>query len=201
MSLAMYAAPFDDDDREENTIAKKRTSNNRTQKRVPKENQYSEKVNSVLQSIHSYNEETDQLSDFKPLSPPVSAGVEQTKMRENMSNMVKQQENEEEKQQANNVFRTKEGFYQRHVPNYKSPYNLPYYQNAQDQQYETMTTSQDISGNDILVDKLNYLIKMMEEQQDERTNNVIEEVVLYCFLGIFIIFIVDSFVRVGKYVR
>ena len=197
----MYAAPFDDDDREENTIAKKRTSNNRTQKRVPKENQYSEKVNSVLQSIHSYNEETDQLSDFKPLSPPVSAGVEQTKMRENMSNMVKQQENEEEKQQANNVFRTKEGFYQRHVPNYKSPYNLPYYQNAQDQQYETMTTSQDISGNDILVDKLNYLIKMMEEQQDERTNNVIEEVVLYCFLGIFIIFIVDSFVRVGKYVR
>jgi hypothetical protein len=199
MSLAMYAAPFDDDNnnasnKEENTIAKKRTSNNRTQKRIPKENQYSEKVNSVLQSIHSYNEEVEQLSDFKPLSPPVSAGVEQTRMRENMENMTHDP--------SHNLFRTKEGFYQRHIPNYKSPYNLPYYQNAQEQQYEeTMTTSQDISGNDILVDKLNYLIKMLEEQQDERTNNVIEEVVLYCFLGIFIIFIVDSFVRVGKYVR
>jgi hypothetical protein len=45
------------------------------------------------------------------------------------------------------------------------------------------------------------MINLLEEQQDERTGNVTEEIVLYCFLGIFIIFIVDSFVRVGKYVR
>jgi hypothetical protein len=49
--------------------------------------------------------------------------------------------------------------------------------------------------------KLNYMINLLEQQQDERTNNVTEEVVLYSFLGIFIIFIVDSFARVGKYVR
>ncbi len=57
------------------------------------------------------------------------------------------------------------------------------------------------SGNDVLMQKLNYMIHLLEEQQDERTNNVTEEVVLYSFLGIFIIFIVDSFARVGKYVR
>jgi hypothetical protein len=45
------------------------------------------------------------------------------------------------------------------------------------------------------------MINLLEEQQDERTNNVTEEVVLYSFLGIFIIFIVDSFSKVGKYVR
>ena len=45
------------------------------------------------------------------------------------------------------------------------------------------------------------MINLLEERQDERTNNVTEEVVLYSFLGIFIIFIVDSFARVGKYVR
>jgi hypothetical protein len=45
------------------------------------------------------------------------------------------------------------------------------------------------------------MINLLEQQQDERTNNVTEEVVLYSFLGIFIIFIVDSFARVGKYVR
>jgi hypothetical protein len=45
------------------------------------------------------------------------------------------------------------------------------------------------------------MINLLEEKQDERTNNVTEEVVLYSFLGIFIIFIVDSFSRVGKYVR
>lgn len=54
---------------------------------------------------------------------------------------------------------------------------------------------------ELLVMKLNYVISLLEEQQDEKTNNVPEEVILYCFLGIFVIFIVDSFVRVGKYVR
>jgi hypothetical protein len=45
------------------------------------------------------------------------------------------------------------------------------------------------------------MISLLEDQQDERTNTVTEEVVLYSFLGIFIIFVIDSFVRVGKYTR
>jgi hypothetical protein len=45
------------------------------------------------------------------------------------------------------------------------------------------------------------MISLLEDQQDEKTNNVTEEVVLYSFLGIFIIFVVDSFARAGKYVR
>jgi hypothetical protein len=48
---------------------------------------------------------------------------------------------------------------------------------------------------------LNYMIHLLEESHDERTGHVTEEVILYCFLGIFIIFIVDSFVKVGKYSR
>ena len=56
-------------------------------------------------------------------------------------------------------------------------------------------------GQDVLVQKLNYMINLLEEKQDERTNNVTEEVVLYSFLGIFIIFVVDSFARAGKYTR
>ena len=41
----------------------------------------------------------------------------------------------------------------------------------------------------------------LEEQKAEKTNNVIEEVILYTFLGIFIIFVIDSFARASKYVR
>lgn len=63
------------------------------------------------------------------------------------------------------------------------------------------TTSYSSDNYDILIQKLNYMIHLLEEKQDERTNNVTEEVVLYSFLGIFIIFIVDSFSRVGKYTR
>lgn len=55
--------------------------------------------------------------------------------------------------------------------------------------------------NQLLVDKLNYMINLLEEQQDERTNNVTEEVILYSFLGVFIIFVVDGFARVTRYTR
>ena len=58
-----------------------------------------------------------------------------------------------------------------------------------------------MGGNSELLEKLNYMIHLLEEQQDEKIGNISEEIILYAFLGIFVIFIVDSFVRVGKYVR
>ena len=54
---------------------------------------------------------------------------------------------------------------------------------------------------DQLLEKLNYMIHLLEEQQDQKTGHVMEEIILYSFLGIFLIFIVDSFARAGKYVR
>mgnify|MGYP006924369115 CR=1 len=52
-----------------------------------------------------------------------------------------------------------------------------------------------------LLTKLNYMIHMLEEQQEHKTNSVVEELILYCFLGVFIIFMIDSFAKVGKYTR
>ena len=45
------------------------------------------------------------------------------------------------------------------------------------------------------------LYDLMEENKDEPNKNVTEELVLYMFLGVFVIFIVDSFARVSKYKR
>ena len=45
------------------------------------------------------------------------------------------------------------------------------------------------------------MINLLEEQKDEKTGHVTEEIILYSFLGVFIIFIIDSFARAGKYVR
>jgi hypothetical protein len=56
-------------------------------------------------------------------------------------------------------------------------------------------------GDDKFMEKINYMIHLLEEQQYERTNNITEEFILYTFLGVFMIFIVDSFARAGKYVR
>ena len=51
------------------------------------------------------------------------------------------------------------------------------------------------------LDKLNYMIYLLEEQRDEKTGQVTEELILYVFLGIFTLFVLDTFVKNGKYSR
>ena len=81
---------------------------------------------------------------------------------------------------------TKDDYYKQYVP---------YYSQLQGSPAEVHTNK------DALMTKLNYMIHLLEEQQDEKTDNVTEELVLYLFLGVFVIFVVDSFARVGKYKR
>jgi hypothetical protein len=52
-----------------------------------------------------------------------------------------------------------------------------------------------------LIEKLNYMIHLLEQQQNEPTQHIMEEFILYTFLGIFVIYVVDSFSRAGKYIR
>jgi len=93
--------------------------------------------------------------------------------------------------------KTVDEYYTKILPGYDSNR-----QNINKQYYTNTTHSAKPSvDQDILLQKLNYMIHLLEEKQDEKTNNVMEEVILYSFLGIFIIFVVDSFSRVGKYVR
>uniref|UniRef100_A0A6C0KTR0 Uncharacterized protein n=1 Tax=viral metagenome TaxID=1070528 RepID=A0A6C0KTR0_9ZZZZ len=239
MSLAMYAAPFDNDinivNKDDTLIGRKR-ANNKTQKRMPmsssspKENNYSEKVNSVLQTIHNLPPEEDEaLADFNPPPPPQSSGVEQTKMRENeqgnggIMGMFAGKPSQNTKPQFLNDYEsgnqhysgelgsgTASQDYQRFMPNYGEMYNkntansMPYSGSSiMTGGYAPSMMYGSGSGdkNDLLIEKMNYVIKLLEDQQDEKTGNVTEEVILYSFLGIFIIFIVDSFARVGKYTR
>jgi hypothetical protein len=67
--------------------------------------------------------------------------------------------------------------------------------------YYNQVGSQAPNNRDQILEKLNMMIHLLEEQKDEKTGHVIEEVILYSFLGVFIIFIVDSFARAGKYTR
>jgi hypothetical protein len=217
-SLAIYAAPFDNssnDTNEESIVDKKKNAHNRTQKRLPKESYNSEKVNSVLQTLHN-NQETEQdnmMGDyFNPPPKPQSSGVQKTISTENMQTISNTNGSQPSPNYDNsnnldlNNFndnygdnKTAEKYYKKMIPNYNSftqetnTNNRQYYQSGPPQEPTT--------SNDILMQKLNYMIHLLEEQQDEKTNNVTEEVVLYSFLGIFIIFVCDSFARAGKYVR
>lgn len=62
-------------------------------------------------------------------------------------------------------------------------------------------SSSNDESNQTLFQKLNYMTHILEDIQMEKTSNVTEELILYSFLGVFVIFIVDSFTRAGKYYR
>jgi hypothetical protein len=72
--------------------------------------------------------------------------------------------------------------------------HVPYFTQA--------NNASELSGpQDSLMEKVNYVINMLEDQQDIKNNKTSEELVLYLFLGVFVIFVVDSFARAGKYTR
>ena len=155
--------------------------------------------------------------DFKPLNPfdfpakPLSVGSERTKKQEGMTtmedNLVPKPTDDEDLnlQELQSAFMNDaqvREYYRKLMPSSnsnskKNENNKQYY--ASDTNTRPSSASND--SNQVLVEKLNYMINLLEEQQDQKTNSVTEEVVLYSFLGVFIIFVVDSFARVGKYVR
>jgi hypothetical protein len=159
--------------------------------------------------------------NFNPINPfefpakPVSMGGERTK-HEGMTTMedgfVPQPTDDDDLklQELQNTFMNDaqvREYYRKLVPNYNHSYNSvkksennKNYSSSESSGFHT-TSSQNDSSNQVLIEKLNYMINLLEEQQDQKTGSVTEEVVLYSFLGVFIIFIVDSFTKVGKYVR
>jgi hypothetical protein len=220
MSLAIYAAPFDDNNAGTNIVEQKKQIHSKTQKRYPKSDDLdADKVNSVLSNIHnSMPEDQDRqiLGDFNPPPPPESAGVNRTESMQSMKGgfvgKVPEPNNESQNEFDLHNYMTNYGdeksnddYYNKMLPGYKnSPYKNSPSKNSPYKNYNSKYNEQHMSygaNEDVLMQKLNYMINLLEEQQDTKTNSVTEEVVLYSFLGIFIIFVVDSFARAGKYVR
>ena len=230
----MYAAPFDNDNATNNdnttytNIEKKRQQHNRTQKRNPP----SEKVNSMLEKIHSnlYNEDNNLLGNypstqennpilFNPPPKPESMSGYKISSKDSSNKDAKKEQMttlgnqphpnyEKDNLELNNIqtnygdSRTANEYYKKMIPNYKENTVVGHgHGNGNGHGYGSTTNTYDNVANDVLLQKLNYMIHLLEEQQDEKTHNVTEEVILYSFLGIFIIFVCDSFARVGKYVR
>ena len=228
MSLAITAASFDNDnDGNYNSITKKKqtTSHNKTQRKQYNDGFNTNKVNSVLASIHNkpldddddddnYNKRPD-LQHYEPLSPPKSVGSTERLKHKGTENMATMDERIPGPMENENVDRgtleenfmnasQREAYYKKMAPNYnahKNANNKAYYSEVTGSAEQLSDVGNNYANNQVILDKLNFMINLLEEQQDQKTNTVTEEVVLYSFLGVFIIFIVDSFARVGKYKR
>lgn len=209
MSLATYASEFNIENMENNPIQKKReTARNKTLKRREplKSNANIEALKKRIQYDDNDDDEDETgLSNFQPLQPPYSAGMERMSNVNSMSSMedglgdrMNAQQNISQSQTQQDLQKHyQEGFTQlpsEYAKQYYQQY-VPYFNQGSDD------NSPNGVNKDELLMKMNQIIYLLEEQQNEKTGNVTEELILYSFLGIFIIFIVDSFARAGKYVR
>ena len=220
MSLAITAASVENDYNDnsygsnnngtnDTPIQRKRAAlapknHNRTQKRF--ESEFNpEKVNSVLESIHSTMDVTGELADYNPRAlanslqkiVPVNPlnNTQNQNQNQNSSGkegfQVPQPLNDDslDTQELNQAFLN-----DAQVRDYYKKLSPTFNINSTNGSTNTNTYTYKPSpspevgnyGNDILLTKLNYMINLLENQQDERTQNVTEEVVLYSFLGIFI---------------
>jgi len=172
------------------------------------------RINSLLDKMTTANTgESDQpMGDFKPMTPP-SLNVKKD-MDNNANEAAKQYIPPMPSYLKATIDRTNMNNGQasmmygldgtpKNYSNYQHIYeppkqivNKPYYASM------GIGASTSSGGNDKLMEKINYMIRLLEENQNEKTSNITEEFILYTFLGIFIIFIVDSFSRSGgKYIR
>ena len=199
MSLFVNAAPFEENN---NTIENKKKQRNHTLKKPQKVK---------LPTISFNDDDTASLADFKPLAPPKM-------MKEpHMSNNMGQDTN------INNNF-IHEGFTndENTISEYPQKYSeKPMSRLEQHRQFVSniknnihpLNSSLEMNecpvhAHDKMTDdqkelneKISYMIKLLEDQKHEKTEGVFEDVILYSFLGIFMIFLVESFTKAGKYVR
>lgn len=194
MSLAFNAAPvnYDNNNNSESSIDRKRNTRNRTVKRRQPQDQ----INKMKQQIvfTGMDDEEDHLADFTPLDPPAVQSKNAPPNTQRTHDPIR----DVPVQPSSKSMFSDGSVPQEAFQNLPSLASEDYYK--QFVPYYDRTNTGTIS-NDELTQKLDYMIHLLEEQQDLRTGHVTEEVILYSFLGVFIIFVLDSFARAGKYVR
>ena len=178
----------------------------------------SENVQNMLKLINNSNgydnEDSNGLADFNP--PPRAEVSTKTNIENETQNPMPNSKNltvDDEKptiviqrneENVQNMKEVKPRQYPTPLDSYEGFNSSPKYASDYYKQYvpyfNQSGSGQNMNKSQIL-EKLNYMIHLLEEQKDEKTGHVMEEVILYSFLGVFIIFIIDSFARVGKYTR
>jgi hypothetical protein len=164
------------------------------------------RVNELLNKMTSSETEPadNKMGSFAPISPP-SLNVKRdigdnTESKSYVANIPSYLQASNDMKSAGNYGANGSG--SASLSNYQRSYEPPQ-QLANKPYYANMGINQGSGGSadSKLMEKINYMVHLLEEQGHEKTSNITEEFILYTFLGVFIIFVVDSFSRSGKYIR
>ena len=215
--LAFNAAPIQDENSNSSVNDKKRNARNKTLKKYNSNGRVADIISQIHKSslLNDDDDNNNNMGDFN-LPLPESAGNQRKAETEVKSSISPDQS--QGKWQGATWHQTQtqqqpQPQPQQQQPQGDEPINIDGFQNLEHSDvgsspflqklpyYNQMSLGGSVPNRDELLTKLNYMIHILEEQQDQKTGHVTEEIVLYSFLGIFIIFVIDSFARAGKYVR
>tara|TARA_Y100000361_G_scaffold55724_1_gene48574 strand:- start:699 stop:1373 length:675 start_codon:yes stop_codon:yes gene_type:complete len=165
----------------------------------------SSRVTELLDKITSLDTQDDKMGDFKPISPPeINVNSDYNTVQNNNIHVPPLPKFNTGSAASNILGDIKYNYgandtHTANLSNYSKSYEPPK-SNINEPYYAKMGISSS-NGDSQLMEKINYMIHLLEEQQNEKTENITEEFLLYTFLGVFVIFVVDSFARAGKYTR
>ena len=178
----------------------------------------SNRVSQLIDNMSSVLEENDggNLENFTPLDPPELQKLhdqEHSNYGRNgdeeippLSNQIQLQP-PKIRQESANFGPSQQDLGVSNNPSQTNPYSNyrriyePSQLRVPDNSYSKMGLDTHPTMDNKLLEKINYMIYMLEQQQNEKASNITEEFIFYLFLGVFIIFIVDAFSRTGKYIR
>ena len=122
-----------------------------------------------------------------------------------IQNIHNNSDNNEEGDLYNSLSNYESATQKSYKPNYKIDNNLINSSNTQlaytRESNNNTTNNLNIENKEELLQKLNYIIYTLDKQKDIKSDQKIEELLLYSFLGMFIIYVLDSFTKIGKYKR
>jgi hypothetical protein len=150
------------------------------------------------------DEENDHLVNFEPISYPNSAYI------------LKKKEEDEEEEGGDNShhtlpqatpppFLTRQPLSEDKI-NY-TPFSMTgadanysrIYEETQGQSLGVTTTTNNTNTNQILLEKMNYMIYLLEEDRNIKTKYITDEFMMYMFIGIFFIIVIDFFFNRPKW--
>jgi len=192
-SLVTSAAPVNNE--ENNNITENSqlsTSRRKNQTYKNKESQKKLSKNMLEELYQDNDDKSENLGDFNPVQqsaqPPRQQPVQTSMQNTSSPTNWTQDDSPIDSQTAYNTLDSTIGadYYKQYNQNYNNIYH---------------PSAQSNNPSMELLKKLDNILHLLEEQREEQTHLITEELILYIFLGVFVIYVLDSFVRAGKYVR
>ena len=163
------------------------------------------KVESIINQMNTLDLENDgsHLSNFNPVPRPELQPLDDLQVKFPMPPKFQEKHDSPDESPIRNGYLANDSRLfdsLKSGSSYEQSYtNIPYY--AKMGQTNRHFPQEGGNSQSLLVEKLNYMIHLLEQQQFEKTDNIMEEFFLYLLLGGFMIYVVDSFTKTGKYIR